>query len=110
MKLLYDQNLSLKLCRSLADLFPTSNHVQFVGLAHANDREVWEYAKVNNFVLVSLDSDFAEMVTLLKPPPKVIWLRCGNQPTATIDNLFRQHADAIAGFELDQSASCLEIY
>jgi len=27
MKLLFDQNLSFKLCRSIADLFPESNHV-----------------------------------------------------------------------------------
>jgi len=39
---------------------------------------VWEYAKANGFTLVSLDSDFAEMAALLRSPPKVIWLGCGN--------------------------------
>jgi hypothetical protein len=27
MKLLFDQNLSFKLCQTIADLFPESNHV-----------------------------------------------------------------------------------
>ena len=82
MKLLFDQNISFKICRSLADLFPDSNHVRLVELASASDRVV-EYAKANGFTLVSLDSDFAEMAALLGSPPTVIWLRCGNQPTST---------------------------
>jgi len=77
MKLLFDQNLSFKLCRTLSDLFPGSTQVRLVGLADATDRAVWDFAKINGFTLASLDSDFAEMVALLGPPPKVIWLRCG---------------------------------
>jgi predicted nuclease of predicted toxin-antitoxin system len=69
-----------------------------------------DYAKHNGFVLASLDSDFAEMAALFGPPPKVIWLRCGNQPTAVMERLLRRHIDAIAGFERDESAACLEIY
>jgi predicted nuclease of predicted toxin-antitoxin system len=45
MKLLFDQNLSHKLARRLADLFPNSTHVREVGLKEAEDPEVWEYAK-----------------------------------------------------------------
>jgi hypothetical protein len=66
---------------------------------------VWEHAKANGFTLVSLDSDFAEMAALSGPPPKVIWLRCGNRPTATVEIRLRGHADAIAGFEQDAGAA-----
>jgi len=52
----------------------------------------------------------AEMAALLGPPPKVIWMRCRNQPTAAIKNLLRSHAATIVGFELDAAAACLEIY
>lgn len=86
MKLLFDQNIIFKLCRSLADLFTDSNHVRLVELASASDRVVWEYVKANGFTLVSLDSDFAEMAALLGSPPKVIRLRCGNQPTSAIES------------------------
>lgn len=110
MKLLFDQNLSYKLCRQLNDLFPGSTQVRLVGLVDATDRAVWDYAKANAFTLVSLDSDFAEMAALLGPPPKVIWLRCGNQPTALLNSLFRSHATSITDFFLDQPAACLEIY
>jgi len=77
MKLLFDQNLSFKLCRLLADAFPGSNQVRLLGMAEADDRDIWEHAKVNGFVLVSQDADFADMATLYGPPPKVVWLRCG---------------------------------
>jgi predicted nuclease of predicted toxin-antitoxin system len=110
MKLLFDQNLSFKLCRVLSDLFPGSTQVQLVGLSDASDRAVWDYARANAFMLVSLDSDFAEMAALQGPPPKVIWLRCGNQTTAMLESLLRRHADAIASFELDGPAACFEIY
>jgi predicted nuclease of predicted toxin-antitoxin system len=85
MKLLFDQNLSFNLCRKLADKYPNSTHVGMIGLAKADDRTVWNYAGANGFALVSLDADFAEMAALLGAPPKVIWLRCGNQSTAIIE-------------------------
>src|ERR1043165_440101 len=98
MKLLFDQNLSFKLCRQLADLFPDSNQVRLLGMAEADDRSIWDYAKANDFSLVSQDVDFADMATLYGPPPKVIWLRCGNQSTSVIEKRLRDHAEAIAVF------------
>ena len=68
-----------------------------------------ERARANGFALVSQDSDFADLAALRGPPPKIIWLRCGNQPTETVEKLLRMHADAITAFELDKTAACLEI-
>jgi predicted nuclease of predicted toxin-antitoxin system len=67
-------------------------------------------------MLVSRDVDFAEMAALLGPPPKVIWLRSGNQSTASVGETLRHHAEAIGLFEKDvgafdeERAACLEIY
>ena len=61
MKLLFDQNLSYKLCERLADLFPDSNQVRRAGLDTADDRAIWEYAKANGYVIASHDADFADM-------------------------------------------------
>jgi predicted nuclease of predicted toxin-antitoxin system len=109
MKLLFDQNLSHKLCQALSDVFPNSVQARRVGLATADDRAIWDYARAHGFTLVSLDADFAELATLLGSPPKVIWLRRGNQPTAVIEAMLRDHAQAIAAFDGDE-AVCLEIY
>jgi hypothetical protein len=55
----------------------------------------WECAKSNGFLLVSLDADFAELAARLGPPPKVIWLRAGNQPTTFISTRLRFHAELV---------------
>jgi predicted nuclease of predicted toxin-antitoxin system len=110
MKLLFDQNLSFKLCRQLADIFPDSNQIRLLGMEEAQDRDIWEYAKTQGFILVSQDVDFADLATLYGPPPKVIWLRCGNQPTQVIEQRLRDHAEAIGAFEQDDAAACWEIY
>jgi predicted nuclease of predicted toxin-antitoxin system len=49
------------------------------------------------------------MAALYGPPPKVIWLRCGNQPNQAIEKLLRDHSQVIAAFEQDPTANCLEI-
>jgi predicted nuclease of predicted toxin-antitoxin system len=43
-------------------------------------------------------------------PPKVIWLRCGNQTTAYIEQLLRAHLPQIRIFEQDDTTGCMEIY
>jgi predicted nuclease of predicted toxin-antitoxin system len=109
MKLLFDQNLSFKLCRQLDDLFPNSQQVRRAGLDRADDGTIWTYAAENGFVLVTLDADFAELAALRGAPPKIIWLRCGNQPTARVEALLRAHAHIAYAFDGDDAA-CLELY
>jgi predicted nuclease of predicted toxin-antitoxin system len=71
MKLLFDQNLSFKLCQDIADLFDGSEHVRDLGLTEADDRAIWSYAQEHAFMIVSQDADFADMAILLgSPPPK----------------------------------------
>lgn len=109
MRLLFDQNLSFKLCVRLNNLFPNSEQVRLLGMAESSDREIWEYARLNSVTIVTLDADFADMAAVFGPPPKVLWLRCGNQPTAVVEQLLRERFEAIDAFKNDESA-CLEIY
>jgi predicted nuclease of predicted toxin-antitoxin system len=62
--LLFDQNLSPRLVHRVADLFPGSIHVQEVGLATALDRIVWDYARANDYIIVTKDADLGELGTL----------------------------------------------
>jgi predicted nuclease of predicted toxin-antitoxin system len=109
-KLRFDQNLSFRLCRLVSDLFPESMQVASLGLAKADDRRIWEYARSHDFAIVSLDADFAEMASVLGPPPKVIWLRIGNQPTDSTARIIRTEAETIALFLHDTESACLEVY
>ncbi len=78
MKLLFDENLSPKLPHLLASLFPDSAHVRECGLLGQSDEDVWNYARANDFIIVSKDSDFQQRSLLYGHPPKLIWLRIGN--------------------------------
>ncbi len=110
MKLLFDQNISYKLIKALRDIFPGADHVYLLGLASASDQEIWEYAKKNDYVIVTQDSDFYERSLIYGFPPKVIWLRSGNVSSGHIERLLRKHAQSIKLFEADEVGGCLEIY
>ena len=71
---------------------------------------IWEYAKQHGFAVVTLDADYYDLSLLRGHPPKLIWLRCGNQRTVSIERLLRSHLDRIRAFEADTTAGCLEIY
>ncbi len=108
MKLLFDQNLAPGVAR-LADIFPASEHVRDVGLAAGDDRAVWEYAKAGGFAIVSKDADFRQLSFLYGSPPKVVWLRVGNQSTAQIEAIVRANAGALESFDVDAVASMLVV-
>ena len=110
MKLLFDENLSFRLCTLLSSLFPGSTQVRLVGLERASDLEVWHFARTNGYAIVTQDGDFGDLATLLGSPPQVVWLRFGNQPTAEIERLLRYHADSILALEADPTVACLEVY
>ena len=109
MKLLFDQNLSYRLVAALQDLFPDSAHVRLLGMEHSDDETIWQYAKDNDFIIVTQDSDFNERSLLFGYPPKVIWLKSGNTSTSHVLDILRRHCDAIHSFENDPESGCLEL-
>ena len=109
MKLLFDQNLSPKLVNRLAREFPGSVHVITIGLDATPDPILWAYAAANGFTIVSKDSDFQQRAMILGHPPKVIWIRLGNCPTADVASLLRSRQSDILTFEADPTASFLAV-
>lgn len=109
MKLLFDQNLSHRLPAALAHAFPGSSQVRMLGLGMADDRTIWRYAADNDFCIVTLDSDFADLSALLGHPPKVVWLRCGNRRTDDIEALIRTNSLRILTMTLAEDLDLIEI-
>lgn len=107
MKLLFDQNLSPRLPRLLADLYAESVHVRDIGLRDGTDEDIWEYAKQGDYVIVSKDSDFQQRSLLRGHPPKFVWLRVGNCSVKTIEALLRKHSVVLHTFELDEEKAHL---
>lgn len=110
MKLLFDQNLSPKLVKSLEDVSPNSNHVFSLGLGEADDTEVWEYARDNDFILVTKDADFGDLSVLRGFPPKIIWIRRGNCKNSDIEVILRNNFDVINELQTEHQIGLITLF
>jgi predicted nuclease of predicted toxin-antitoxin system len=109
MKLLFDQNLSFRLAKKLEEYFPDSAHVRLLGMDQDDDTLIWEFAKNNNFIIVTQDADFESLSQMYGFPPKVIWLRCGNTATSNILRLLVSNYEFLLAFGGDDLVACLEL-
>ena len=73
----------------------------------ADDPTIWDYAKDNDFMIVSKDADMHDLSLVFGNPPKVVWLRIGNCSTRQIEELLRLDYDVIRLFYEDENVSLL---
>ena len=112
MKLLLDQNISFRITSKIQDLFPESKQVRDLGLENSKDSFLWNYAKENNYCIVTFDGDFYDLGLIKGSSPKVIWLRLGNTSTQNIETVLRKNYELIKTFLTDPNYNeigCLEI-
>lgn len=107
MKLLLDENLSDRIVSQITVLYPGSKHVKALALTNTDDSVIWEYAKANDFVITSKDSDFYQRSLLYGHPPKFIYLRIGNSPTSKIVQILLDNCDTIIQFWESETESIL---
>lgn len=110
MKLLLDENLSRRAVPFLQDTFPGSTQVVLLGMENADDRTIWNYAKANDFMIVTKDSDFFEMASVYGQPPQIIWLKIGNQSKAATINALIANQQNIEQVLVVEGKACVEIY
>jgi predicted nuclease of predicted toxin-antitoxin system len=112
-KILIDQNISFKLKYAIKDQFPKSLHVSDVNLNDSSDDEIWQFARENDFTILTYDADFFDLSLIYGHPPKIIWIRNGNLSTQMVISLFIMNKAKISSFienVLDDAPSCLELY
>jgi predicted nuclease of predicted toxin-antitoxin system len=75
--------------------------LRFLGLQYAEDPEIYNCARAaGEVVLISKDSDFVELVAQQGPPPRLLWVTCGNLTNRRLRAVFtRVFADARASLE-----------
>ncbi len=108
MKLLFDQNISFRLVKHIRDIFPEAKQVRELGLENVADIQIFNFAKNNNYAIVTFDADFCDLSVLKGYPPKIIWLKIGNTTTRKLEEVFRNHFQLINLFEFEDKA-CLVI-
>ena len=78
MRFLIDAQLPPALAVALKNEGHQAEHVADIGLRHANDSEIWEYALRNRAVLITKDEDFVDRFRRRDAGPALLWLRLGN--------------------------------
>lgn len=103
MSLLFDQNISPRIVKHFLSEFPEAKHVRDVGLEDASDIIIFEFAKKNNLVVVTFDSDFVDLNVVRGIPPKIIWIKTGNLTTRAVAEVLNSNIESIKRFlESDQ--------
>ena len=81
---------------------PAPAKLCFLGLEHACHIALWQYAKQENFALVTRDADFQEIALVRGHPPSVIWLKTDNPSKAlTLKLLLDYREDMVQALEKD---------
>jgi len=84
-----DAQLPPDLAAWLSRAFQVEAHsLQDLGLRDAEDQVVFEKARASAAVLISKDSDFVELVSRHGPPPRLLWVTCGNVTNARLREVF----------------------
>ena len=109
MRLLFDQNISHRILKYLSNDFEGSTSVKTQKLIDSSDKEIWEFAKKNNYIIVTQDSDFNDLNLLKGFPPKIVWIRTGNLKTEEFASILKNHFSEIKEFEDNQYFGCFEI-
>lgn len=112
MKLLFDQNISFRIIQKIEAFLPLSSQVRLIGLENAKDSEIWEYARKNEYTIVTFDTDFYDLSLIKGVPPKIIWLRLGNTSTDNIVHCLKQNDELINEFITNvdyKDLACLEL-
>jgi len=108
MKILLDENISWRIKKYLNIDLDKIIHVADISDSRLNDYEIWNYAKLNDCIILTHDSDFVDLVTLLGFPPKIIWLRTGNIEKLNLANKINENMLKIMCFYDDKELGILK--
>ncbi len=96
MKFLVDNQLPATLSRCLVKLGYDSAHVLDIGLDAATDKQIWDFAFREDYVIISKDEDFCELQLTQRKRVSVVWVRLGNCRTRYLCGMFERYAENIA--------------
>ena len=71
MTLLFDENISYRIVKKIQNDFPGCLHVTDISPSVKGDMQIFQFAKRNDFIIVTFDEDFYELQLLNGFPPKL---------------------------------------
>ena len=80
-----DAQLSPAISRWIKDhLGLEAEAIRDLGLREAEDKRIFDEARIANSVVLTKDSDFVRLLERYGPPPRIILLTCGNTSNANL--------------------------
>jgi predicted nuclease of predicted toxin-antitoxin system len=78
--------------------------VRDLGLRDSDDRAIFQAARdQGDVVIMSKDSDFVELALRFGPPPRILWLTCGNVTNSHLRRILAEVLpDAMAMLEVGE--------
>ena len=104
-----DQQLSPALAGWIARRFDlVARSVRDLGFASASDAEIFFAARETQAVVITKDQDFVRLLERHGPPPRIIWVTCGNTSNARMRELLTTALSTALAL-LGQGESLIEI-
>lgn len=108
-RLISDENISWRL-KKLLPLWEVLPSNEIKPGSRLTDLMIWQFAKTNNYTVLTFDEDFSELQNLYSFPPKIIWMRTGNVSTSEIASILVKLEMDIIKFLNDDELGVYEIY
>ena len=85
-----DAQLSPSLAKWIADTFGVSAQaLRDLGLRDAKDFPIFQAAREANSTILTKDADFPRLLSQHGPPPKILWLTCGNTSNQNVRRILK---------------------
>ena len=85
-----DAQLSPDLATWIAEHFQIEvRAVRDLGLRDTKDPEIFRAARAADVVVMTKDADFVDLLDRFGPPPRVLWVTCGNTSNARLRDILR---------------------
>jgi predicted nuclease of predicted toxin-antitoxin system len=108
LRFLVDAQLPPALARWLFERGYVAEHVFDLGMAAAEDRDIWAYASRVGAVIITKDEDFPECRARTGGGPSIVWIRVGNTSRRELLTWLRFRLPAIVD-ALGRGESLIEI-
>ncbi|MBC7891680.1 MAG: DUF5615 family PIN-like protein [Sphingobacteriaceae bacterium] len=90
--LLIDAQLTPGLARWITERFGYECYsLRHMGMHRAEGPEIFFKAREMNAMVITKDSDFLQLLDRHGPPPKIIWLTCGNTSNQRMREIFGKY-------------------
>jgi predicted nuclease of predicted toxin-antitoxin system len=107
-RIIADENISWRIKKLMPWEILPANEIKLG--ERLSDLLIWNFAKSNQYTILTFDEDFSELQNLFSFPPKIIWLRTGNISTTEIADRLIELEQEIVYFLNNDELGIYEIY